>query len=197
MKMTVLMLVIIMSICQNVNAGFFDFDPQSKLNESDYMVRINRPLAADSLIDEVLRYCGKKNDEKCLATSYFYYGKLLMWRSAEVDKFYRLLSRVDKDVTTDNADQKAMEYFEKSLALAKKHGMTAAASAVYIKMGILQFMRFKDRVAACDSFDRSFEYHQKFQKDNPGAKVTLEKGFKSFEEYIAQGKSEMGCQNVR
>ncbi|MEI8013072.1 MAG: hypothetical protein WCI27_11465 [Candidatus Omnitrophota bacterium] len=88
-----------------------------------------------------------------------------------------------------------MEYFEKSLALAKKHGMTAAASAVYIKMGIMQSMRFKDRAAACDSFDRSLEYHEQFQKDNPGAKVTLEKGFNSFEEYIVQGKGEMGYWN--
>jgi hypothetical protein len=199
MRIRVLVIIFMMSFCGVSYAGLFDFNPQAKLNEADYMLHINRPIAADKLIDDVIRFCQKKDDEPCLALSYYLYGKVLsgdILSESERQKYgnRKILGYTDKEVTYGNVDQKSLAYFEKALALAKKHGMNDVVSGIYIKIGILQFTSFKDRDTACDSFDRSLEYHQQFQKDNPGANVILEKGFKSFEEYIAQGKSEMGCQ---
>ena len=94
-------------------------------------------------------------------------------------------------MTVGNGDQKAMEYLDKALNLAKKHKLYDVASAICLRMGILQSTRFKDPTAACECFDRSLEYHLLFKKNNPGVKVTLEQGYKSFEEYIAQAKREV------
>ena len=192
-KITVLILVLILFSCHSSEAVLFSFHPQEKLKEADYMMSINRPIAADLLIDEVIRFCAKKNNEPCLVDAYFSYGKLLMWQTADVDKFYKIASYVDKNITTDNVNQKSVEYFEKALALAKKHEMDANASAIYIKIGILQFTRFKDQASACESFDQGLRYNQMFQKNNPEKRVVLPKGFKSFEDYISEGKKEMGC----
>lgn len=199
MRIIVLIVILLVSFGQSSYAGLFDFDPQAKLKEADYMVSIDRPIAADKLINDVVVYCKKKNDEACLATAFFYYGKLLMWRvpdgyDREKNVARKILGYVDDSVTVGNIDQKAMEYLDKALNLAKKHGINDVASAIYIKMGILQYTRFKDRTAACDSFDRSLEYYWLFKKDNSDATVTIPKGFDSFEEYIAQAKSETECQ---
>lgn len=199
MRIIASVLILLVSFGQSSYAGLFDFNPQAKLKEADYMISIGRPIAADKLINEVIVYCKKKNDEVCLATAFFYYGKLLMWRvpddyDRDKNRTRRILGYVDDSVTVGNIDQKAMEYLDKALDLAKKHGINDVASAIYIKMGILQYTRFKDRTAACDSFDRSLEYYRLFKKDNPDTTVTIPRGFNSFEEYIAQAKRETGCQ---
>lgn len=199
MRTIVLIVILLVSFNQRSYAGLFDFDPQAKLKEADYMVSIDRPIAADKLINDVVVYCKKKNDQACLATAYFYYGKLLMWRvpddyDREKNRAHRIASYVDAGLTVGNIDQKAIEYLDKALALAKKHGINDVASAIYIKIGILQYTRFKDRTAACDSFDRSLECYRLFKNDNPDVTVTIPKGFDSFEEYIAQAKREVGCQ---
>ena len=200
MRIVVLIVILLVSFSQSSYAGLFKFDPEAKFKEADYMISIDRHIAADKLISEVIAYCKKKNDDACLAKAFFYYGKLLM---AEIPDGYDREknsarrpggSYVDDSVTVGNIDQKAMEYFDKALALAKKHGINDAASAIYIKIGILQYTRFKDSTAACESFDRSLEYYLLFKKDNPNTTVIIPKGFDSFEEYIAQGKREMGCQ---
>lgn len=198
MKKIILMSAWVVFMCQNASAGFFDFSPAEKLKEADYMMSINRGIAADKLINDVLVFCNKKNDEKCLATAYFYCGKLLLWRVP--DEYFKtenisrkIPSYLDKNLTLGNVNQKCLECFEKALELAKKHEMDANISAIYIKLGILQFTRFKDQVSACESFDQSLRYNLRFQKNNPGQKVVLTKGFSSFEEYIDQGKREMGC----
>ncbi len=195
----VLVFLLVLFLSKNSEAGLFDFRPEEKLAEADYMMKIKRPLAADSLINEVIKFCGKKNDEPCLATAYFNYGILLMWWSVPDDydrqknANQKISSYVDKDVFVKNLDQKSMEYFEKALELAKKNEMDANVSGIYIKIGILQFTRFKDQASACESFDQSLRYNLRFQKNNPDQKVVLPKGFKSFEEYVLQGKKEMGC----
>ena len=192
-KIIVLILILFLLVCQNSEAGLFAFHPQNNLDNADYLMRIDRPLAADKLINDVINFCKKKNDETCLATAYFYYGKLLMGRQGETDKWYKISSYVDRGITTDNVNQKSMEYFEKALALAKKHELNDIISAIYIKIGILKFTDFKDRASACGSFDQSLHYNLIFQKNNPDQKVILTKGFNSFEEYILEGKKEMGC----
>lgn len=180
------------------HAGLFDFDPYVKLKEADYMVGIDRPIAADKLISDVLVFCKKKNDDACLATAFFYYGKLLMWRVPdEYDRqkngIRRISSYIDKDVTVGNVNQKAMEYFDKALILAKTYELHDIASAIYVKEGILQATYFKDQAAACNSFDKSLENHLLARKNNRGVRAELPKGFNSFEEYIFQGKKEAGC----
>lgn len=199
MKTMLMILMFLLSFYQVSHAGLFDFDPPEKLKEAKYMVSIGRPIAADKLINDVIVYCKKKNDEVCLATAYFYYGQALMARLPEEYDRQKNANRsisayVDEGVTVGNGDQKAMEYLDKALTLAKKHKVYDVASAICIRMGILQYTRFKDRTAACDSFDRSLEYYLRFKKDNPDATVTIPKGFDSFEEYIAQAKSETECQ---
>ncbi len=199
-RIRVFVLIFITSFCGVSYAGLFDFKPQAKLSEADYMLRINRPIAADKLISDVIKFCQKKNDEPCLASAYYVYGKVLIGKildESDRQKYghRNVLSYTDKDVTYENAAQKSLTYFEKALELSKKHRMNDAISGIYIKIGILQFTSFENRATACDSFDSSLEYHRLFKRDNPNAKVILEKGFNSFEEYIAQGKSEMGCPN--
>lgn len=201
MRITVLIVILLVSFSQSSYAGLFKFDPEAKLNEADYMMRIGRPIAADKLINDVIVYCKKKNDEVCLATAFFYYGKLLLGQiidygyDREKNGARKILGYVDESLTEGNIDQKAIEYLDKALALAKKQGINDVASAIYIKMGILQYTCFKDRTAACDSFDRSLEYYRLFKKDNPDVTVTIPKGFDSFEEYIAQAKSEVNSSN--
>ena len=179
--------------CQRSEAWFGHYNPQER---SDYildLLNFNRPLAASNVLDEMFNYCEKKNDEKCFVYAYFTYGQFLNSEYVSSYEWYKKNGYRDKTITFDNINQKSMEYFEKALALAKKHEMDANASAIYIKIGILQFTQFKDQTSACDSFDRSLQYHLMFKKNNPDVKVKLIKGYKSFEEIISHGKKEMGC----
>ena len=189
-----LTLMLFFLFSQNSEAGLFKFRPQDNFDNADYLMRNGRSLAADKLINDVINFCSKKNDEDCLATAYFYYGKLLMGRVGTTDKWYKISSYVDKSITTDNVNQKSLEYLEKALMLAKKHELNDKISAIYIKIGILQFKYFKDRISSCDSFDQSLRHNLLYRRDHADQKVILDKGFKSFEEYILQGKKEMGCQ---
>lgn len=180
--------------CQRSDAWFGHYNLRER---SDYvldLLNFGRPLAASNILDEMFNYCEKKNDEKGFVYTYFTYGQFLNSEYVSTYEWYKKNGYRDKTITFDNIYQKSMEYFEKALALAKKHEMDANASAIYIKIGILQFTRFKDQASACESFDQSLRYNLMFQKNNSGQKVVLPKGFKSFEEYISQGKCEMGCQ---
>ena len=192
-RLIVLVFMFLLNLSQSSFAEFFDPNPQGNFKESDYLMSVNRPIAADKLINDVIVFCTKKNDEPCLAESYYYFGKLLLWRGADTDKWSKFRSYVEQDITTDNIHQKSMDYFEKALGLARKYNLYDMVSGIYIKVGILQSLYFKDRTVACESFDQSLDYHSMYIKANPNANITLEKGFKSFEEYISQAKKEAGC----
>lgn len=192
-KLFVLIPVFIFLFCQIASAGFFDPNPQANFKEADYLLSVNRSLAADKLINDVIVFCSKKDDEPCLAQAYYNFGKILMSNGAKIDKWYKIMSYVEQDITSDNIHQKAMEYFEKALALAKKHELNDVTSGIYIKMGILQSLYFKPKATACKYFDQSLLYHNIYVKNHPNANITLQKGFNSFDEYIAEGKKEIGC----
>ncbi len=194
-KIIVFLFIVLLLFCQRSEAWFGHYNPQER---SDYvldLLNFGRPLAASNILDEMFNYCEKKNDEQCFVYAYFTYGQFLNSEYVSTYEWYKKYGYRDKTITFDNISQKSMEYFEKALALAKKHEMDANVSAIYIKIGILQFTRFKDQASACESFDQSLRYNLRFQKNNPGKKVVLPKGFKTFEEYVLQGKKEMGCSN--
>lgn len=202
MKTRVLVMIFAMSFCRLSYAGIFDFHPAEKLKEADYMMSINRPIASDKLINDSLVFCRKSNDEECLSMAYYLYGKLLMyWLPDNYDRRKSsdrsMLSHVDKDVTVGNIYQKSLEYLEKGLVIAQSSRNNGIIPGIYVKMGLLQFQYLKDKVSACSSFDQALASFQLYAKDiHPDElKVVLPKGFKSFEEYIVQGKSEMGCRN--
>ena len=192
-KIVTFVFMFFLLFCQRSEAWFGHYNPQER---SDYILNLlnfNRPLAASNVLDEMFNYCEKKNDEKCFVCAYFTYGQFLNSEYVSSSEWYKKNGYRDITITFDNINQKSMEYFQKALMLAKKYEMDANASAIYIKIGILQFTRYKDQTSACDSFDQSLRYNLIFQRNNPDQKVLLTKGFNSFEEYILEGKKEMGC----
>jgi len=195
-KVIVFLFIVLLLFCQRSEAWFGHYNPQER---SDYvldLLNFGRPLAASNILDEMFNYCEKNNDEKGFVYAYFTYGQFLNSEYVSTYEWYKKNGYRDKTITFDNISQKSMEYFERALALAKKYEMDANVSAIYIKIGILQFTRFNDQASACESFDQSLRYNLRFQKNNPGQKVVLPNGFKTFEEYVLQGKNEMGCSNA-
>ena len=176
------------------------FNPDKKLWYAESLIYdLGRPLPAETLIEEAVRIYEKRKDEVGLARAYRTYANFLEYQAVAVDndkERYRNYRRVsmDKTVTFDNLHEKALEYWRKALYLFEKNSMYDGASNAYINIGILLgSSAFHDSVGACENFEKGLQSHLRFRESNPNTRVDLPKGFNSFEEYVLQGKKEMGC----
>ncbi len=189
-----IVLVLILILLPQVSfAGFFDPNPQENFKEADYLIQVHRYLAADKLINDVIVFCNKKDDEPCLVDAYYYFGKLLTVAYSDSNKGHKILSYVEKDITTDNANQKGIEYYNKALDLAIKNNMNDRISSLNFRIALEQFNYLNDLTSACESLDKSLFYNLAYLKEHPDAKIILDPGYNSYKEYITEIKKRIAC----
>jgi hypothetical protein len=165
-------------------------DPEVKLGQAQELVRQGRFMPAQRLLQEAQEIYEKRGDEAGLAETYRQFG---FFSRAPIPRG----SLVPDDfVGTTNGvasrDIKAMEYFQKSLVLFQKLGKLDMESNLHFVMGQTYAVGFKDKSAACRSFQSSLDVHRKAVQQNPGLRIDTGP-YRSLDEVIAKARQEVGC----
>lgn len=161
-------------------------DPSKKI-EYAYILfdEQQRPLPAEQLIKESVETYKQENNEMGLAEAYRAYG--FFFRSSAVEKWrkhYESDGFLDKTATYSNRYDKSIEYFDQSARLFAKNNKYDKVTNVYLNMGFTYEFAGRNE-KACERYKASLESNAKFAKDNPGASLTLPKGFSgTYEDYI-------------
>jgi tetratricopeptide (TPR) repeat protein len=170
------------------------FNPNTKLNYADGLLGLDRPLPAESLIQEAIDIYKKRGDDLGLADAYRNYAFFLQSDAVESWKgFYQKYGFKDRTVTFDSRYQKAMEYFEMARDIYTRYSSYDMLTNIYLSMGKSYYFNFNDKEKACNNFTKSLECYLKFKEENPDETVELPKGFSSYEDYISAAKEEVGC----
>ena len=173
-------------------------DPAKKLKNAESLyINSNRPLPAESLIEEAYEGCRKKyaKDDTCLAAVYITYAGFL--QSNAVSNWaegYRKDGFWDKSVTVDNRFEKAIEYWFKAIEIFEKERMFAEASNGYLNIGKIYHYRIRNASEACKKYNQSIQSHLKFKNEYPGEEVQLPKGYNNFIDFIDYYKKSAGCE---
>jgi tetratricopeptide (TPR) repeat protein len=170
-------------------------DPGKKI-ENAYILfdEQQRPLPAEQLIKESVDTYKQENNEMGLAEAYRAYG--FFFRSSAVEKWrkhYETDGFLDKTATYSNRYDKSIEYFDQSARLFAKNGKYDKVTNVYLKMGFTYEFAGRNE-KACESYTASLDTNARFAKDNPGASLTLPKGFSgTYEDYINGFLKRLDC----
>jgi tetratricopeptide (TPR) repeat protein len=188
---------LILSLCLSACAGMFvpaTSDPHKKLNWANELFdRQGRPLPAERFLQEALQEFQRQSDQMGLAKAYREYG--FFFKSPAVEKWekhYRTKGFLDKTATYDARMEKAVESFKKSEELFSALNQYDALTNVQLNLGFTYQTR-GELDAACQTFDRSLESHQKNLEQNPNAKVQLPSGYATYQEFITSYKQKAGC----
>jgi tetratricopeptide (TPR) repeat protein len=189
-----------LSGCAGVGV-FTTSDPRAKLSDAQYLFdHEGRPLIAERLIREAIDIFEKNGDDVGLGETYYTYGWFFVSPSIDKwEKVYRESGFLDKTATFDSrfskADEsfaKAADYFSKargSLLQSSKYDMLANADRL---RGIV-YMRLKKRENACSAFDESLESYRLYVKTTQDAKLSLPKGYATYDDFIGSLKKSAGC----
>jgi tetratricopeptide (TPR) repeat protein len=165
-------------------------DPEVKFGQAQELVRQGRFMPAQRLLQEAQEIYEKRGDEAGLAETYrqfgFFYRAPIPRGSLVPDDFVGATNGIA------SRDIRAMEYFQKSLALFRKLGKLDMESNLHFVMGQTYAGGLNDKSAACGSFQSSLEVHRKALQQDPGLRVDTGP-YRSLDEIIAKARQEVGC----
>lgn len=168
-------------------------NPNTKLNQAVELQKLGRFVPAQHLIQEALEISEQRSDQAGIAEAYRQFG--LFYR-APIPKDRYVLLRDDFAGTTNGIESrylKAMEYFERSLAILKKQERHDAESNAYYLIAQTQFVGLHDGHAACASFESSRAEHHLAVQADPKMQAIVLKDCQSFEEEIDVAEREIPC----
>jgi tetratricopeptide (TPR) repeat protein len=156
-----------------------------------------RPLPAERLIREAIGIYQDKNNELGLAEAYRAYG--FFFRSTALEKwhnYYESNGFMEEGATFANRHAKSIAYFEKSAVILEKHNKHAALTNVRLNMGFTYEFASQPQ-KACEEYKKSIISNRRHMKENPGATLSLPKGFTSYEEYVNPFLERLKCANEK
>jgi tetratricopeptide (TPR) repeat protein len=129
----IILLIFLLNGCAAVGVPTTS-DPLEKLVWSqELLYRQDRPLPAERLIIEAIEIYTEEKDTECSAEAYSTYGSFLVSSSVKKrKKKYQKRGFLDKTVTYEERLSKAIEYYDKSIALKPD-------STVYHLLGLTYF----------------------------------------------------------
>lgn len=160
-------------------------DPKEMVAEADYMLRNDRAVGAKNLLERAIKVAQEQQDYEALAQAYYSYGNVI--RTG--------YSSPDDDPTLTLRD--SIEYYNKSLKLAKQYDMPQIETTNYYTMGQAYqgiFQRIENEQAkeyACISFKKSMSYNEIARKRGFG--IPIYTGHASFEELVSEHMSYLNC----
>lgn len=182
------------SIVGCAGVGVFSTDdPAAKLRWAQVLVEDHgRDVLGERLIFEAIAIYKDKKDEIGMAEAYRVYGILLKSPAVARGCVSNSKSRdfIDKSITCENRYTKALEYFEKTIAIDEATD-TGTPQNIYLLIGLTKEI-LKDKPGACASFDKAIETDQLRALKHPEVKIQTPKG-KSFSDFMEKIKSESGC----
>jgi tetratricopeptide (TPR) repeat protein len=168
-------------------------DPIEKLKWADELYSRGRPFPAEKLINEAIIICKENNNSECLGKAYLSYGFFLRSSSIkENQSTYKKYGFLNKDITFDNRLVKSKEYFEKAITEYLKTKRYDYLTNAYLNLGFAYYF-LGEHKSECEPYRISLEYNQKNIKMNPNKKISLPKGFSTYEDYIAVQQKRAGC----
>jgi hypothetical protein len=169
--------------------------PATKLRDATALFdQQDRPLPAERMIREAMDLYQAAGDEVGVAEACRTYG--FFFRSPSVaakwSNHYRENGFFDRSATFDTRYARSVEYFERARRIYAARQQFDALKNVDLSVGFtLELMG--DRQAACQAFDRSRQDNAEWARHNPGAKIELPRGFRTYEEFLATHKQRVGC----
>ena len=171
-------------------------DPREKLQQAIGLLRIDRPLPADTLIREAIDIYQQRGDQDGLAEAYRQYALFLLSPAVtHSDYAFVQYGFTDKTISFKTRYAKSVEYFEKAEALYQSIGGTERASDlsnIYLNKSDAQYLNGQTS-EACASLERSRAFNHEFMATHPGADVQVPKEFGSFDNGIDKFKKQIGC----
>lgn len=195
MKKIFFLLVFIMGISGCTAIGVpITSNPNNKLDYAINLLKIDRPLPAESLIQEAVHIYKKQGDELGLANAYRIYALFLQSKAVENwGTGYRQRGFMDGTVNFDGRNKKAIEYFEMAKIIYERYSSYDGLTNIYFNIGKVYYFKFNDKIRACKSFSESYGYYLKFRKNNPTNEIEFPAKFSSYKNYILAVKNEAGC----
>ncbi len=169
-------------------------DPKQKLRDAyELFDHEYRPLPAERMIRESIEIYKNEKNDLGLAEAYRAYG--FFFRSGAVEKWnkhYKKDGFMEPLATYNNRYDKSIEYFAKSETIYKEHKRYDALTNIYLNMAFT-YEFAGDKAQACEAYKKSLSSNEQQMKDQPGSKVELPEGSKSYEEYVAGPLKRLGC----
>jgi len=176
-------------------------DPRMKLDDADVLLlRKNRPVPAEKLIQEALVIYKERDDPHGLGNAHREYGDLLK-SSAVVswERSYRQSGFLDKSVTFDNRLAKASEHYAMALEYYRRAEQEELAAGKYDALTNLYYnmawsnLALGARAEACTDFDRSSQAYSENMRRNPTAHPHGATDSGTISGTLALAKQHAGC----
>lgn len=166
-------------------------DPAKKLAWAIELIeKQSRPIPAERLIVEATDIYQLQQNELGLAEAYRVYGLFLASRAVYRQRsFYAKNGFLDTTVDYATRYQKAIEYFDRALAILEKNNDVILATNVHA-LKAFTYEDMDDKPAACRAYDRSLASHRAIRKSQPNF-AALEST--KFEQDVAEFKKRLGC----
>jgi tetratricopeptide (TPR) repeat protein len=186
----------LLSACAGVGVVATD-NPHAKMSQARQLADAGRAAQARRQLDEAIAIFTQKNDAPGLAEAYRQYGFLARLGMAAPDVILMRMPGPDAPTVADL--DLSTQYFQKSAEILSQQALPDQLSNVYFNLGVNDGLYAKyhpapgKRESACAHFDRSLQANRDAEERQPGLKVDLPRGMRSFAELIARAKSEAGC----
>jgi tetratricopeptide (TPR) repeat protein len=169
-------------------------DPDKKIEYSYILFdQQQRPLPAERLIREAITIYKEIDNDLGLAEAYRAYG--FFFRSPSIKKWqkhYETNAFMENGATYANRYDKSIEFFEKAVDILKKHKEYDTLTNVYLNMGFTyEFANLPEN--ACEQYKMSATSNQQYMVNNPGGRLSVPKGFSSFEAYVSAIRERLKC----
>jgi tetratricopeptide (TPR) repeat protein len=162
-------------------------DPAKKLAYADDLIGYQRrPLPAEQLIREVLDIYTRENNEVGIAETYKTYGYFFQSKAVEEAKGWYIKNGFqDKSASYETRFQKSIEYYKKAEAIFVRFKDYSKLTNVYLNIGYAYY-GLGDHDNTCKSFRKSLDSNREYLAANPGTRVFVPEGYKTYEEYMAK-----------
>ncbi|HEY2337939.1 MAG TPA: hypothetical protein VGI18_11295 [Burkholderiales bacterium] len=171
-------------------------DPATKLNQARGLWRESRVIPAERLIGDAIELAREQKNYLRLGEAQLTYAQFLR-SSAFQDKFFD--DKRAKLGGPEGVREEAKRYLkdaEKSYVDAEPAALSAADSFAISNLWIrrsLVYQELDERPRACEALRNALATHKEAQERNPGTKVALPPGFKTFDEFIQRQRTTIGC----
>lgn len=173
-------------------------DPNTKLSQAQQLTNSGRAAQARRQLDEAIATFQANGDDLGLARSYRQYAILAELGGTDPGVVL-LRTPVQNRIPTQADTELAKQYLQQAAELLTKQKKYDELSNIYLRLGgaseflVRNYGLADKRAEACAYYDRSLQAHRDAEIQQPGLVVSLPRGVRSFSEFIARVKSEVGC----
>ena len=171
-------------------------DPATKLNQALALWKQGRVIPAERLIGDAIELAREQKNYLRLGEAQLTYAQFLK-SSAFQNKFFD--DKRAKLGGPDGVRDEARRYLrdaEKSYVDAEPAALSAkdsfAISNLWIRRSLI-YQELDERPQACEALRNALATHKGALERNPGAKVALPAGVKTFDEFVQRQRTTIGC----